>query len=243
MVAKIVPVIAQKEIDMPEIVSSSAEFNTNGQTAQGFLARPEGDGPFPGIIVVQEWWGLDDHIKDVAQRFAGEGFAAFAPDLYHGKAASEPGEAQKLMMALDINRASRELVAAAEDLSRQPFVGGGIGATGFCMGGGLALTLACNSPHIKAAAPFYGVNPNPIDKVKDLNGPVLAIYAEHDDWATESVRTDLEAALKQHSKQFEIKTYPGTQHAFFNDTRPDAYAKDAATDAWQKILTLFRQNL
>ena len=106
-------------------------FKTNGETALGFLALPDGDGPFPGIIVVQEWWGIDDHIKDVAQRFAREGFAAFAPDLYHGKATSEPGEAQKLMMGLDMNRASRELVAAAEDLSGQSFIGGGVGATGF----------------------------------------------------------------------------------------------------------------
>ena len=228
---------------MPEILTSNVEFKTNGETAHGFLARPDGDGPFPGVIVVQEWWGIDDHIKDVAQRFAREGFAAFAPDLYHGKATSEPGEAQKLMMGLDMNRASRELVAAAEDLSGQSFIGGGIGATGFCMGGGLALTLACNSTHIKAAAPFYGVNPNPIDKVKDLAGPLFAVYAEHDDFAGESVRNGLETALKQHGKQFEIKTYPGTQHAFFNDTRPDVYAKDAATDAWQKVLALFRDNL
>ena len=229
---------------MPDITTSNVEFKTNGESAQGFLARPEGNGPFPGVIVVQEWWGLDDHIKDVAQRFADEGFAAFAPDLYHGQVAAEPNEAQKLIMALDMNRAAKELTAAADHLAGQPFIAGrGIGATGFCLGGGLALTLACNSPSIKAAAPFYGVNPNPIDKVKDIAGPVLAIYAENDDFAGESVRNGLEAALKQHGKQFELKTYPGTHHAFFNDTRPDAYAKDAATDAWQKVLTLFRENL
>jgi carboxymethylenebutenolidase len=229
---------------MPDITTSNVEFKTNGETAQGFLAHPDGDGPFPGVIVVQEWWGLDDHIKDVAQRFANEGFAAFAPDLYHGKIAAEPDEAQKLMMSLDMNRAAKELIAAAEHLTRQPIIAGrGIGATGFCMGGGLALTLACNSPHIKAAAPFYGVNPNPVDKVKDLNGPVLAIYAENDDFAGPSVRNDLETALKQHGKQYEIKTYPGTHHAFFNDTRPDVYARDAAADAWQRVLSLFRANL
>jgi len=229
---------------MAEIVTSNVEITTNGESAQGFLAHPQGDGPFPGVIVVQEWWGLEDHIKDVAQRFAAEGFAAFAPDLYHGEVAAEPDQAQKLMMALDMNRAAKELIAAAEHLSGQPIIAGrGIGATGFCMGGGLALTLACNSPHIKAAAPFYGINPMPVDKVKDLNGPVLAIYAENDDFAGDSVRNDLEAALKLHGKQFEIKTYPGTHHAFFNDTRPDVYAKDAATDAWQKVLTLFRENL
>lgn len=229
---------------MPEITTENVEFKTNGETAQGYLARPEGDGPFPGVIVVQEWWGLDDHIKDVARRFANEGFAAFAPDLYHGKTTSEPNEAQKLMMELDMNRASKELTAAADHLSKQPYINGrGVGATGFCMGGGLALTLACDSPHIKAAAPFYGGNPQPIDKVANLQGPIRMSYAEHDDWIGSEVREALEAALKQHGKDYEIHVYPGTQHAFFNDSRPDVYNKEAATDAWNKMLALFKENL
>ncbi|HEU4758541.1 MAG TPA: dienelactone hydrolase family protein, partial [Dehalococcoidia bacterium] len=120
-------------------------FPADGSSMPGYLARPEGDGPFAGVIVVQEWWGLDAHIKDVAQRFAREGFAALAPDLYHGRVAKEPDEAQKLMMALDMNRAGGELARAAEYLAGQQFVKGrGIGAIGFCMGGGLALTLACD---------------------------------------------------------------------------------------------------
>lgn len=229
---------------MPDAVTSNVEFKTNGETAQGYLAHPEGDGPFPGVIVVQEWWGLDDHIKDVARRFAAEGFAAFAPDLYHGKVTKEPDEAGKLMMALDMPKASKELAAAAEHLSQQPFINGrGIGATGFCMGGGLALTVACDSPHIKAAAPFYGMNPDPIDKVANLKGPVRLSYAEHDDWVGAPVREAAEAALKEHGKDYEIHVYAGTSHAFFNDTRPDVYNKEAATDAWNKMLALFRANL
>jgi len=219
-------------------------FATNGETSDGFLARPDGDGPFPGVIVIQEWWGLNDNIKDIAQWFAAEGFSALAPDLYHGKVAAEPDEAMKAMMATDMNRASQELTKAADYLASQPYTKGrGIGATGFCMGGGLALTLACDSPHIKAAAPFYGVNPNPIDKVADLRGPVFAAYAEHDDWAGAAVREALEAALKQHGKPHEVKTYPGTEHAFFNDTRTDVYNEAAATDAWGKVLALFRTSL
>lgn len=229
---------------MPDIVTSSVDFKTNGEAAQGYLARPDGNGPFPGVVVVQEWWGLDDHIKDVARRFAAEGFAAFAPDLYHGKITKEPDEAGKLMMALDMPKASKELAAAAEHLADQPFVDGrGIGATGFCMGGGLALTLACDSPHIKAAAPFYGMNPDPTDKVANLRGPVRVSYAEHDDWVGPPVREALEAALKKHGKDYEIHVYPGTSHAFFNDTRPDAYNEEAASDAWNKMLALFRANL
>src|SRR5712692_7374332 len=105
---------------MPDLRSEMVEFTINGSTTHGFLAAPEGAGPFPGVIVVQEWWGLDNHIKAVAQRFAREGFLALAPDLYHGKVAGEPGEAQKLMMSLDMNNASRELVKATEYLASQP---------------------------------------------------------------------------------------------------------------------------
>lgn len=228
-----------------DIRTETAQIAVNGgESLPGFLARPEGDGPFPGVIVVQEWWGVDDHIKDVAQRFAREGFAALAPDLYHGRVTSEPDEAQKLMMALDMNRASRELMKAADYLASQPYLNGrGIGVIGFCMGGGLALTLACDSPHIRAVAPFYGINPNPIDKVQNLRGPVFAVYAEHDGWVTAQVREELQRALQRYGKQFTIKVYPNTQHAFFNDTRPDAYNADAARDAWSNVLTLFKQNL
>lgn len=229
---------------MAEVRTEKVSVSVNDGTVEGFLARPEGDGPFPGVIVVQEWWGLDDHIKDVAQRYAREGFAALAPDLYHGKVTSEPSEAQKLMMALDMNNAVKELVKATEYLASQPYTQGrGIGAIGFCMGGGLALTLACESPHIKAAAPFYGVNPSPIDKVQNIQGPVFAVYAEHDEFAGRAVRQALEEALTKHGKRHEIKVYPSTQHAFFNDTRPDVYNAEAAQDAWNRALALFRENL
>ncbi len=226
------------------IKTQTVSFTANGEQADGFLAKPEGDGPFPGVIVVQEWWGVDNHIRDVAQRFARERFAALAPDLFHGEVTREPSEAQKLMMSLDMNKAARELAKAAEYLASQPFtVGRRVGATGFCMGGGLALTLACDSPHIRASAPFYGVNPSPIDKLANLRGPVFAIYAEHDAWAGQSVRETLEQALKRHGMTYEIKVYPGTEHAFFNDTRPEVYKREAAQDAWQRVLKLFRENL
>ncbi len=219
-------------------------FSTNGDPVDGFLARPQSPGPFPGVIVIQEWWGLDGHIRNVAGRFAAEGFAALAPDLYHGKVTHEPDEAQKLMMALDIARATRELTRAAEYLASQPFIGSrGIGATGFCMGGGLALSLACNSKHIKAVAPFYGANPDPIDQVANIQGPVFAVYAERDAWIGPPVRDALAAALRRHGKQFQMKVYEATDHAFFNDTRPEVHNSAAAADAWKKALKLFRDNL
>ncbi|MCH7483891.1 MAG: dienelactone hydrolase family protein [Chloroflexi bacterium] len=229
---------------MADITTDILDYATNGSNASGFLARPLGDGPFPAVVVVQEWWGLNDNIKDIAGRFAREGFVAFAPDLYHGKVTSEPDSAQKLMMQTDMPRASQELVKATEYLSQQPYVNGrGIGATGFCMGGGLALTLATDTPLIKAAAPFYGVNPQPIDKLQNLQGPVLAIYAEHDDWASAAVREALQSAMEQSGKQLDVQVYPGTEHAFFNDTRRDVYREAAANDAWNRVLTLFRAEL
>lgn len=229
---------------MADIRTETIEFPSNGGSGHGFLAIPEGDGPFPGVIVVQEWWGLDDHIKDVAGRFAKEGFVALAPDLYHGKVTKEPDEAQKLMMSLNMPQASKELVQATDYLASRPEVAGrGIGATGFCMGGGLSLTLATESEHIKAAAPFYGGNPSPIEKIADLKGPVSASYAEHDGWITPAVRDELKRALSEVGVKHEIKVYPETEHAFFNDTRADVYNREASSDAWQRMLKLFRENL
>jgi len=105
-----------------DIITDMLDYATNGSRASGFLARPQGDGPFPAVVVIQEWWGLNDNVKDIAGRFAGEGFVAFAPDLYHGEVTSEPDEAQKLMMQTDMPHASQELVKATEYLSEQPYV-------------------------------------------------------------------------------------------------------------------------
>jgi carboxymethylenebutenolidase len=204
---------------MADVRTENVEFPVNGETGRGYLALPDGTGPFPGVIVVQEWWGVDEHIQDVARRFAAEGLVALAPDLYHGQVTKEPGEAQKLMMSLNMGQATKEL------------------------GGGLALNLACESGQIRAAAPFYGVNPTPIDRVRNLRGPLLAIYAEDDAFAGESVRRELEQALKVGNIHHEVVVYPGAQHAFFNDTRPEVFDRDAAVDAWQRVLSHFRQHL
>ena len=227
---------------MADILSEMVEFNGNGSSTQGYLARPQGDGPFPGVIVIQEWWGLNDNIKDIANRFALAGFAAFAPDLYDGKVTPEPDEAQKLMMQLDMNRASQRLVRATEYLAQQPYISN-IGATGFCMGGGLALTLACDTPLIKAVAPFYGGNPQPIERVANIQGPVIGSYAAHDGWVTPDVVQALREALDKHGKKHDIKIYDGTEHAFFNDTRPEVHKPDASADAWHRVVSAFRNAL
>jgi carboxymethylenebutenolidase len=217
----------------------------NGESLDGYLAIPQGEGPFPAVIVIQEWWGLVEHIKDVARRFAAEGYVALAPDLYHGVQTSEPDEAGKLMMALNMDRASSDLIKAVDYLAALPQTQGRhIGVIGFCMGGGLALTLATDSDKVKATADFYGgVTPDPIDRLQNLQGPVFVAFAEHDGWANAELMKTIEEALTRFGKSFETKIYPGTEHAFFNDSRPEVFNQAAASDAWNRVLSHFGANL
>ena len=216
-------------------------FKSNGTNGQGYLA----DGGGPGVIVIQEWWGLVPHIKAVADRFAAEGFTALAPDLYHGEAASEPDEAGKLMMALKLDKAGKDL-SGAVDFLRERTGRTKVGVVGYCMGGGLTLTLACQRPDaIAAAAPYYGVIPWPDAQPNwdALAAVVEGHYAENDAFASPEAAHALEADLKARGKRATFHVYPGTHHAFFNDERPDVYHEAAATAAWQRTLSLFRNNL
>ena len=164
------------------IVADMVRFRINdGLSAPGYLARPAAAGKHPGVVVIQEWWGLDDHIQDVARRFAQEGYVALAPDLYHGKVAEEPDEARKLAMEMDRVRAVREIGYSAQHLVDSDYVAGDqVGVIGFCMGGGLTLLTACKSRLVAAAAAFYGGNPRPIEQLGNIACPVLAIYGEED---------------------------------------------------------------
>jgi carboxymethylenebutenolidase len=217
------------------------QFPSNGATTSGYLATPAA-GKGPGVIVLQEWWGLVDHIKSVCDRFAGEGFSALAPDLYHGKTASEPDEAGKLFMALNIAQAEKDLRGAAKILAGHSSTAK-IGAVGFCMGGQLALFAATLNPSVGATVNFYGVHPNVKPDYSKLAGPVLGLFAEKDAFVTPKVANETDAAIKKAGKQSEIHIYPNTDHAFFNDERADVYNQPAATDAWRRTLTFFRQHL
>lgn len=219
---------------MGEMVS----FESNGTMGQGYLA----DGGGPGVIVIQEWWGLVPHIKAVADRFAEEGFTALAPDLYRGEAATEPDEAGKLMMGLALDRAGKDLSGAVDYLQARTGTRK-VGVVGYCMGGGLTLTLACQRPDaVAAAAPFYGVIPW-ADAQPDWNAISAVVeghYAENDAFASPEAARALEADLKGRGKSATFHIYPGTHHAFFNDDRPDVYDAAAATTAWTRVLALFR---
>ena len=215
-------------------------LDSNGGAADGYLSRPETQDA-PGVIVIQEWWGLNAHIKSVADRYAREGFLALAPDLYHGRVTRSPDEAGKLMMALDIERAERDLrgsVAHLKQLSKKA-----VGTVGFCMGGTLSLFAACvNGGDVGACVIYYGGHMAVKNDYDRLQAPVLGHWAELDDWANAN-KTAIERELRQRGKACEFHDYPGTKHAFFNDERPDVYDKAAAELSQERTLAFFRKHL
>src|SRR5438128_9242590 len=191
------------------------EFPANGGTASGYLSTPAA-GRGPGVLVIQEWWGLVRQIKSVCDRFAGEGFTALAPDMYHGKSADEPDAAGKLFMALNIAQAEKDLRGAAKALAGHSSTAT-LGAVGFCMGGQLALFAATLNPSIGATVDFYGIHPNVKPDYSKLSGPVLGLFAEKDTFVTPATAKEVDAAIKKAGQQSEIHIYPNVDHAFFND--------------------------
>jgi carboxymethylenebutenolidase len=229
------------------ITDTMVQFPGDGVKMTAYLVGPTSPGTRPAIIVVQEWWGLNEHVKDIARRYAQEGYVAIAPDLYSrlGHAlTTNPNEAGKLMSALKQEDGLKDLgatvayakSAAGVDARR-------IGVTGFCMGGSYALMLACVNRDIRAAVPFYGQVPNPDTPIQNLTAPVLYIYGEDDGWITRADVQRLASAFKKYGKKGEIKTYPGAPHAFFNDTRKDVYRPAESSDAWARTLAFFRTHM
>lgn len=219
------------------------KFAANGGETPGYLVLPEGDGPFPGIIAIQEWWGLVGHIREVAERFAAEGFVVLAPDLYHGQSAEEPDEARKLAMALDRQRAIAEIAGGVAYLAGLDQVAPKkIGIVGWCMGGGLALSAAAHNGGVGAVVCFYGRPLEAADTAR-IHAPVLGLYGELDAGIPQSLVQDFEKQLERQSTPHEFHTYAGAQHAFFNDGRAHSYHPEASADAWQRALGWFRQYL
>ncbi len=216
-------------------------FPSNGHATEGYLATSAA-GKGPGVLVIQEWWGLVGHIKKLCDRFAAAGFSALAPDMYHGQIASEPDGAGKLFMALNIAQAEKDLRGAATYLLARSSTAK-IGAVGFCMGGQLALFAATLNPSVGACVNFYGIHPNVKPDYAKLSGPVLGLFAEKDGFVNPDVARGVDAAIKKAGKQSEIHIYPGVDHAFFNDERADVYDKAAAEDAWKRTLEFFRKHL
>lgn len=219
--------------------TETLSFSTANGDTTAYVAMPD-DANGQSVILIQEWWGLNDHIKDIAERYAGEGFTAIAPDLYRGELATNPEEAGKMMNVLKIED-GLDTIKNAMGEAREKYDFRHFGITGFCMGGTYALRAACELEGISAAAPFYGDIP-PEDILKNLTVPTVFISATKDGWINpEKVAGLVEAAEKYdlpiHSIKYEA------DHAFFNNTRSEVYDEAAAQDAWAKVIQHFKDNL
>jgi carboxymethylenebutenolidase len=219
------------------------EYPINGVSSRGYLAVPE-SGEGPGVIVLQEWWGLVDHIKDVADRFADAGFVALAPDLYHGQKADHPDDAGRLMMALNIERAEKDLRGAIDYLLSLPeTTSERVGTVGFCMGGQLSLYAACSNPKVGACVDYYGIHPSVKPNLAGLKAPVLGFFGANDAYVTAEAARQLQADIESRGKRAEFHVYEGAGHAFFNDSRPEAYNAELAKDSWMRMLAFYREHL
>lgn len=219
--------------------TETLHLNTSRGATTAHVARPDND-TTAAVTLIHEWWGVNDHIRDIASRYANEGYLCLAPDLYRGKLAKNAEEASKLMQGLAIEdglETIRETIAEAE----RAYNVQKIGITGYCMGGTFALRAACEINDLAAAAPFYGDIPEE-NVLKQLQAPTLFIAGKRDAWINpEKVNQLIEAAGK-YNLPVEVVTYDA-DHAFFNDTRPEVYNAEAAADAWRRVLGLFGEHL
>ncbi len=224
---------------MPDI-----EFPTSAGSAPGYLAVPAAEHG-PATIVMQEWWGLDDHVRSICDRLAAEGFFALAPDLYRGETTTEPSEAEQKMMALSMSEAEKDMCGAAAYLKSQPGAeGSGVGAIGFCLGGGLAVWAAATCPEITAAVSYYYVMPHGKPDFTGITGPVLGHFGTADAFIPLEAAEALESELADAGAEVTFHYYEGAGHAFFNDTnRLGTYDAQAAQLSWERTIAFLRTAL
>lgn len=214
------------------------------------LNRPDGsnldayvsdvDKTRPSLIVIQEWWGLNDHIKSIADRFAGEGFNALAPDLYHGRITKDADEASHLMNGLDFPGAVHQDIAAAQTYLKA--INPSVGVMGFCMGGALTIAAAARLEGFGAAVCFYGVPPKAFADPAQIKIPFQGHFGTLDDWVTPAVVADIEATMTKAGNAPDIYSYDA-DHAFFNKTRPEVYNPQAADLAWSRMIAFLKAKL
>ncbi|MDO8684962.1 MAG: dienelactone hydrolase family protein [Armatimonadota bacterium] len=209
----------------------------------GYFVRPTGNGPFPGLVMIHEWWGLNDNIKEMADRLAGEGYAALAVDLF-GKSTTDPAEAMWLSRGINPSSALAQLLAAADYLRVLPYVPDDkVGSIGWCFGGRQSLNLALNDPKLAAAVIYYGqlvTDPKELAKIK---AAVLGIFGEADESIPMDAVREFDKALTEAGVRHEIYTYPGAGHAFANPTQSQRYKPEAAADAWKKTIAFLAKYL
>lgn len=223
----------------------TVSFKSGDETASGFLVTPAGKGPFPAVLVIQEWWGLNDWVKDQARALAKEGYAALAVDLYRGKVTDKQEEAHQLMMGTPRDRALRDLKAAFNYLAGRPDARKDrIGAIGWCMGGMYSLAIATEEPRLAAVVAYYGAPPTDAAAIAKIKAPVLGNFGAEDKGPSPEQAKAFEAAMKKAGKTVDVKIYPGAGHAFANVNNPwGGYREAAAKDAWQRTLGWFAKYL
>jgi len=218
-------------------------FQSGTRQLEGYLARPEGEGPFPGVVIIHELFGLNENIKDITRRFADQGYVALAVDLFAGRnhaICMVRFMSGWLLNSLN-NGSIHNLKAAFTFLSEQPGVDESrLGAVGYCLGGMFAVCWACTDDRLKAIAPYYATNPRPLKAVARLC-PVVGSYPDKDFTTSHGQKLDVE--LDRYNVPHDIKIYPGTKHAFFNDTLKDIYNEAAARDSWERVLAFFGEHI
>ena len=219
--------------------AESLNLSTSNGATTAYVARPH-EQTDTAVVLIQEYWGINDHIRDLAGRYAKEGYLCVAPDLYRGRVASEAAEASALMNALPIED-GLEIIRQAMDATEEPYQIKNFTITGYCMGGTFALRAACEIPELKAAAPFYGDIPDERVLAK-LRAPTLFIAGLRDKWINPEKVNGLKEVAKKYNLPVEVVSYDA-DHAFFNDTRPEVYDAAAAADAWRRVLDHFKKHL
>jgi carboxymethylenebutenolidase len=221
---------------------AEVEFEANGGTATGYLAEPEGEGP--GVVVLQEWWGVDEHIRDICDRFAREGFVALAPDLYHGETTEQPDEAEQKMMALNMDEAEKEMRGAVDFVAAHPKCDGNVGSVGFCLGGGLSVWAAAANPKVGATVTFYYLMPHGKPDFSKIAGPVLGHFGTNDDYISVDDAKALEQEMQDAGVETAFEFYDGAGHAFFGDhNRIGTYDAEHAQTAWRRTVDFLKRHL
>jgi carboxymethylenebutenolidase len=230
---------------MAGAAEQTVSYKSGAETVSGLIVTPEGKGPFPAVVVIHEWWGLDEWVKDQARALAREGYVALAVDLYRGKATDKQEEAHQYMSGMPEDRAMRDLQAALAFLkSRKDVRGNRVGAIGWCMGGKYALKLATEAPELAAAAAYYGAPPTDAAAIARIKAPVLGNFGAEDTGPSPEQVKAFEAAMKKAGKSVDVKLDPGAGHAFANVNNPwKGYREEAAKDAWSRVVAFFARHL
>jgi carboxymethylenebutenolidase len=222
----------------------AVSYKSGDETVQAVLYTPSGKGPFPAVIVIHEWWGLNDWVKDQAAKLAGEGYVALAVDLYRGKIATTRDQAHELMSGAPGDRVKRDLHAAFEFLQSQPNVKKNrMGAIGWCMGGGYSLDVALQEPTLAADVINYGHLATDADALKKINAPILGLFGALDEGIPPKDVKKFAETLEEMGKKVEIKIYDDAGHGFQNPVNKDGYRAADAADAWKRIVSFFAETL